>query len=60
MGPLFLFVFLCLRENLIVACKIVSFLGSSDNFLLKNVVVFFLEIKFQNGAHLKKKKKGYF
>ena len=31
------------------------FLCSLDNLLQKNVIVFFLEIKFQNGAHLKKK-----
>ena len=44
----------CFRENLIVTYKIVS-LCSLDNFLLKNVILFaFLEIKFQNGAHLKK------
>ena len=33
----------------------VFFLCSLDNLLQKNVIVFFLEIKFQNGAHLKKK-----
>ena len=32
-----------------------SFWCSLDNFLLKNVITFFLEIKFQNGAHLKKR-----
>ena len=33
----------------------VFFLWSLDTFLLKNVIVlFFLEIKFQNGGHLKK------
>ena len=37
----------------IVACKIGSFLGILDNLLQKNVIVFFLKIKFQNGAHLK-------
>ena len=32
--------------------KLSNFLCNSANFLLKNVVVFFfLEIKFQNGAH---------
>ena len=55
MGPLFVLV---LWENIIVTCKIVSFLCSLDNFLLKNVIISFLEIKFQNGAHLKKG--GYF
>ena len=31
------------------------FLCSFDNLLQKNVIVYFLEIKFQNGAHLKTK-----
>ena len=35
-------------------CKIGSFLDNLDNVLQKNVFVIFLEIKFQNGAHLKK------
>ena len=37
--------------------KLGIFLCSLDNLLQKNVVVFFFDIKFQNGAHLKK---GYF
>ena len=56
MGPLRILVCPCFGENVIVTCKIVSFLRSLDNFVLKNVIVFFLEIKFQNGAHLRKKK----
>ena len=55
MGPLLVLVSPCFRENVNVTCKIVSFLCSLDNFLLKNVIVFFLEIRFQNGAHLKKR-----
>ena len=31
------------------------FLCSLDKFLLKNVIVFFFDIKFQNGAHLKER-----
>ena len=54
MGTLFVLVSPCFRENVVVTCKIVSFLCSLDNLLQKNVTVFFLEIKFQNGAHLKK------
>ena len=50
MGPLLILVCPCFRENVIVTCKIVSFL---DNFLLKNVFFFVFEIKFQNGSHLK-------
>ena len=59
MGPVLVLVCPCFRENVIVTFKIGSFLCSLDNFLLKNVIVFFfffLEIKFQNGAHLKKKR----
>ena len=54
---LFLFP-LVLGQNVVVTCKIVSFLCSLDNLLQKNVIVLFLEIKFQkfqNGAPLKKK-----
>ena len=55
MGTLFVLVSPCFRENVVVTCKIGSFLCSLDNLLHKNVIVFFFEIKFQNGAHLKKK-----
>ena len=55
MGTLFVLVPPCFKENVIVTCKMGSFLCSLDNLLQKNVIVFFLEIKFQNGAHLKKK-----
>ena len=58
MGPLLVLVSPCFRETVVVTCKIGSFLFSLDNLLLKNVIVFSLKIKFQNGAHLKKK--GYF
>ena len=54
MGPLLVLVSPCSRENVNVTCKIVSFLCSLDNFLLKNAI-FFFEIKFQNGTHLEKK-----
>ena len=40
MGPLLALVCRCFRETVIVTCKIVSFLCSLDNFLLKNVIVF--------------------
>ena len=39
MGPLLVLVSLCFRGNVNVTCKIVSFLCSPDNFLLKNVIV---------------------
>ena len=41
MGPLLVFVSPCFRENVIVTCKIVPFLCSLDNFLLKNVIAVF-------------------
>ena len=53
MGPLLVLVSPCFREN-VITCKIVSFLSSLDNFLLENIFFPFLEIKFQNGVHLKK------
>ena len=40
MGPLLVLVS-PFREKVIVTCKILSCLCSLDNFLLKNVVVFF-------------------
>ena len=54
MGPWLVLVSLCFRENVVAMCKIGSFLCSLDNLLQKNVLFSFLEIKFQNGAHLKK------
>ena len=55
MGPWLVLVSPCFRENVVATCKIGSFLCSLDNLLQKNVIMFsFLEIKFQNGAHLKK------
>ena len=55
MGPWLVLVSPCFRENVVATCKIGSFLYSLDNLLQKKVIVlFFLEIKFQNGAHLKK------
>ena len=54
MGPWLVLVSPCFRENIVATCKIGSFLCSLDNLPPKNVIVLFLEIKFQNGAHLKK------
>ena len=50
---LFLFP-LVFRENVVATCKIGSFLCSLDNLLQKKYLFSFLEIKFQNGTHLKK------
>ena len=41
MGILFLLVSPCFRENVVVTCKIGSFLCDLDNLLQKNVIVFF-------------------
>ena len=41
MGTLFVLVCPCFRENVVVTCKIGSFLCSLDNLLQKNVTVFF-------------------
>ena len=41
MGPLLGLVCPCFKENVIVLCKIVSFLCSSDNVLLEKVIVSF-------------------
>ena len=55
MGPWLVFVSPCFRENVVATCKIGSFLCSLDNLLQKTYLFSFLEIKFQNGAHLRKK-----
>ena len=56
MGPWLVLVSLCFRENVVATCKIGSFLCSLDNLLQKKRnFSLFLEIKFQNGAHLKKR-----
>ena len=41
MGTLFVLVSPCFRENVVVTCKIWSFLCSLDNLLRKNVIDFF-------------------
>ena len=41
MGPVLVLVCTCFRKNVIVTCKIVSFLCSLDNFLLADAIVFF-------------------
>ena len=55
MGQWLVLVSPCLWENVVATCKIGSFLRSLDNLLQKNLIVLFLEIKFQNGVHLKKR-----
>ena len=46
MGPMLVLVSPCFRESVNATCKIVSFLYSLDNFLLKMYSFSFLEIKF--------------
>ena len=41
MGTLFVLVSQCFRGNVVVTCKIGSFLCSLDNLLQKNVIIFF-------------------
>ena len=41
MGTLLILVSPCFRENVVVTCKIGSFLCSLDNLLQKNIIVFF-------------------
>ena len=41
MGPWLVLVSPCFRENVVVTCKIGSFLCSLDNLLQKNVITFF-------------------
>ena len=41
MGPLLVLVSPCSRENVVVTCKIGSFLYNLDTLLQKNVIVFF-------------------
>ena len=58
MGPLLVLVCPCFRENVIVTCKIVSFLCSLDNFFLKNVIVFFFGNQISKRRSFKKKGGG--
>ena len=41
MGTLFVLVSPCFRGNVVVTCKVVSFLCSLDNLLQKNIIIFF-------------------
>ena len=43
MGSLLVLVSPCFREDVVVTCKIGSFLCSLDNLLQKSVIVFFFE-----------------
>ena len=55
MGPLLVLVSPCLKETVVVTCKIGSFLCSSDNLLQKNVTVFFFENQISKWCAFEKK-----
>ena len=55
MGTLFVLVSLCFRENVVVTCKIGSFLCSLDNILQKNVIVFFFGNKITKWCSFEKR-----
>ena len=44
----------CFRENVVVTCKIGSFLRSLDNLLQKNVILFFFQNQISKWRSLKK------
>ena len=55
MGPCSVLVFPCFRENVVVTCKIGSFLCSLDNLLQKNVIFFFFGNRFSKWRLFEKK-----
>ena len=58
MGTLLVLVSPCFRENVVVTCKIGSFLCSLDNLLQKNVIVFFFGNQISKWRSFEKK--GHF
>ena len=56
MGTLFVLVSPCFGENVVVTCKIGSFLCSLDNLLQKNVIVFCFGNKISKWRSFKKKR----
>ena len=55
MGTLFVLVSSCFRENVVVTCKIGSFLCNLDNLLQKNVIVFSFENQISKWRSFEKK-----
>ena len=55
MGPLLVLVSPCFRENVVVTCKIGSFLCNLDNLLQKNVIVFFFENRISKWRSFEKR-----
>ena len=58
MGPLLVLFSPCFRENVVVTCKIGSFLCNLGNLLEENVIVFFFGNQISKWRSFKKK--GYF
>ena len=56
MGPLLVLVSPCFMENLVVTCKIGSFLCSLDNSLQKNAIVFCFGNQISKWRSFEKKK----
>ena len=54
MGPCLVLVSPCFRENIVITCKIGSFLCSLDNLLQKNVTVFFCANQISKWRSFKK------
>ena len=55
MGTLFVLVSPCFGENVVVTCKIGSFLCSLDNLLQKSVIVFFFGNQISKWCSFEKK-----
>ena len=55
MGTLFVLVSPCFRENVVVTCKIGSFLCSLDNLIQKNVIVLFFGNQISKWGSFEKK-----
>ena len=55
MGPLLVLVSPCFRENVVVTCKIGSFLWSLNSLLQKNVIFFFFENQILKWRSFEKK-----
>ena len=58
MGPPLVLVSPCFTENVVVTCKIGSFLCTLDNLLQKNVIVFFFGNQISKWRSFEKR--GYF
>ena len=55
MGPLLVLISPCFKENVVVTCKIKSFLCSLDNLLQKNVIVFCFENQISKWCSFEKR-----